>query len=112
MNIDYKFYLCTDSNMCKDYNSMYIKIDEAIRGGVSFVQIREKTKSTADFIKIAYQIKKIAKRHNIPFVINDRVDIALSVDADGVHLGQSDMPCFKARQLLGPNKIIGVLFIL
>jgi len=108
MNIDYSFYLCTGSDMCKDYTTMYNKIEDAIRGGVSFIQIREKDRSTRDFLEIAQRVKQIAKINNIPLVINDRVDIALSVDADGIHLGQEDMPCSKARELLGPNKIIGV----
>lgn len=108
MKIDYSFYLCTCSDMFDNNEVMYSKIDEAIRGGVSFLQVREKAKSTKEFLEIAQNIKCIAKKRHIPFVINDRVDIALAVDADGVHLGQEDMSCKVARSFLGPDKIIGV----
>lgn len=108
MKIDYSFYLCTCSDMCVDNEIMYKKIEDAIMGGVSFVQVREKDKSTKEFLEIAKNIQLISRKYNIPFVINDRVDIALAIDADGVHLGQDDMPCEMARKLLGSDKIIGV----
>jgi thiamine-phosphate pyrophosphorylase len=81
---------------------------EAIKGGVTHVQLREKTLSTREFISVGLRLKKILKAKNIPLIINDRVDIALAIDAEGVHLGQSDMPYFLARHLLGNHKIIGV----
>ena len=83
--IDYSFYLCTDSDMNTEY-----KIDEcvkqAILGGVTFVQVREKNKSYAEFLKIALSIKKITDMYNIPLVINDNINIAIQIDASGVHL--------------------------
>lgn len=108
MKINYSFYLCTCSDMCDNNEVMYKKVDDAIKYGVSFLQVREKNKSTKEFLEIAANIQRISKIRNIPFIINDRVDIALAVDADGVHLGQEDMPCKEARRLLGPTKIIGV----
>lgn len=108
MEIDYSFYLCTESDMCYNHDSMCKKVEEAILGGVSFVQIREKNKSTVKILKIAQNVQRITNKHKIPLVINDRVDIALAINADGVHLGQEDMPCSIARKILGQNKIIGV----
>lgn len=108
MEIDYSFYLCTESDMCYNHDSMYKKIEEAILGGVSFIQIREKNKSTVEILNIAQNVQRITNKHKIPLVINDRVDIALAINADGVHLGQDDMPCRIARKILGQNKIIGV----
>ncbi|MBR6778586.1 MAG: thiamine phosphate synthase [Clostridia bacterium] len=108
MEIDYSFYLCTESDMCYNHDSMYKKVEEAILGGVSFIQIREKNKSTVEILKIAQNVQRITNKHKIPLVINDRVDIALAINADGVHLGQDDMPCSIARKILGQNKIIGV----
>lgn len=105
--IDYSFYLCTDSDMNTEY-----KIDEcvkqAILGGVTFVQVREKNKSYAEFLRIALSIKKITDMYNIPLVINDNINIAIEIDASGVHLGQNDLSCAEARKLLGNDKIIGV----
>lgn len=108
MEINYSFYLCTESDMCCNHDSLYKKIEEAILGGVSFVQIREKNKPPEEILKIAQNVQRITKKYKIPLVINDRVDIALAVNADGVHLGQEDMSCSIARKILGQNKIIGV----
>lgn len=80
----------------------------AVEGGVTHVQLREKMLSTREFIASGLQIKKILQGKNVPLIINDRVDVALAIDADGVHLGQSDMPYSYARRLLGDHKIIGV----
>ena len=83
-------------------------IEEAIKGGVSVVQIREKTADTLDFYNLALKVKEITEKHNVPLIINDRVDVALAVDAEGVHVGQSDMPCDVTRALVGSDKIVGV----
>ena len=83
-------------------------VEQAILGGCGIVQLREKNCSTREFIHIAQKVKAVTERYHIPFIINDRVDIALAVDADGVHVGQKDMPCAMVRRLLGQDKIIGV----
>ena len=83
-------------------------VEEAILGGVTLVQLREKDISSLEFYNIAIKIKEITDKYDIPLIINDRVDIALAVDASGVHVGQSDFPCEVARRLLGKDKIVGV----
>ena len=105
-NIDLSLYLVTDNS---DDEEKFLKtIEEAINGGVTVVQIREKTADTLDFYNLALKVKEITTKYNVPLIINDRVDVALAVDADGVHVGQSDMPCDVARKLIGENKILGV----
>jgi thiamine-phosphate pyrophosphorylase len=81
---------------------------EAAKGGVTMVQLREKDCPTGEFIRLARTLKEALAPLGIPLIINDRVDVALAVDADGVHIGQSDMPYEDARRLLGPTKIIGL----
>lgn len=105
-NLNLSLYLVTDKieNQEKFLNT----IEEAIKGGVSLVQIREKTKDTLDFYNLALKVKEITAKYNVPLIINDRVDIALAVDANGVHVGQSDMPCDITRKLIGEDKILGV----
>lgn len=83
-------------------------VEKAVSGGVTMVQLREKTADTHTFLERAFALKRLLQSTDVPLIINDRVDIALAVDADGVHLGQSDMPVAIARQLLGPDKIIGL----
>lgn len=82
-------------------------IEKAIKGGVTLVQLREKNIATDDIIKSAIRIKSVCKKHGIPLIINDNVDAVIDSDADGVHLGQSDMSISEARKILGKNKIIG-----
>lgn len=105
-NLDLSLYLVTDKS--DDVEKFLKTIEEAIKGGVSVVQIREKTADTLDFYNLALKVKKITTKYNVPLIINDRVDVALAIDADGVHVGQSDMPCDVTRKLVGPNKIVGV----
>ena len=105
-NIDLSLYLVTDKS--DDVEKFLNTIEESIKGGVSVVQIREKTADTLDFYNLALKVKKITTKYNVPLIINDRVDVALAIDADGVHVGQSDMPCDITRKLVGPNKIVGV----
>lgn len=83
-------------------------IEKAIEGGVSFVQIREKELPVEEFIEEAKKIKELCERHEIPFVVNDSVEVAKAVDADGIHVGQSDMPAIEVRKILGEDKIVGV----
>ena len=104
---DCKIYLVTDEKACngKDF---YKCIEEAIKGGVKIVQLREKTLSTKDFFIKALKVKEICKNYGALFIINDRLDIAQAVEADGVHLGQSDMPIEKAKEILKNKFLIGV----
>ena len=104
--IDLSLYLVTDKS--DDVEKFLKTIDEAIQGGVSVVQIREKTADTLDFYNLALKVKEITTKYNVPLIINDRVDVALAIDADGVHVGQSDMPCDVTRKLVGDDKIVGV----
>lgn len=105
-NVDLSLYLVTDNN---DNEEKFLKtIEEAILGGVTVVQIREKTADTLDFYNLALKVKEITTKYNVDLIINDRVDVALAIDADGVHVGQSDMPCDITRKLIGKDKILGV----
>lgn len=88
--------------------TLYEQVEDALKGGATFIQLREKELDKESFLKEAIEIKKLCKKYNVPFVINDEVDIALYVDADGVHVGQSDMEAGNVREILGPDKIIGV----
>lgn len=105
-NIDLSLYLVTDNS--DDVEKFLKTIEEAIKGGVTVVQIREKTADTLDFYNLALKVKEITTKHNVPLIINDRVDIALAIDADGVHVGQSDMPGDVTRKLIGEDKILGI----
>ena len=102
-----KLYLVTDRSLSLGRTLQEV-VTEAVAGGVTMVQLREKEASTGEMIVLAKQLQEILKPLNIPLIINDRVDVALAVDADGVHIGQSDMPYNIARELLGPDKIIGL----
>ena len=104
---DLSLYLVTDHPLSGGRDMAWI-VREAAAGGVTMVQLREKECSTAKFIDLARELKRALSPLGIPLIINDRVDVALAVDADGVHIGQSDMPYDVARRLLGPDKIIGL----
>ena len=104
--LDLSLYLVTDKS--DDVERFLKTIEESIQGGVSVVQIREKTADTLDFYNLALKVKEITTKYNVPLIINDRVDVALAIDADGVHVGQSDMPCDVTRKLVGDDKIVGV----
>lgn len=106
-SFDIGLYLVTDAGLSKGRTHEYI-VNEAVKGGVTMVQLREKEISTREFYELAKSLMKLLKPLNIPLIINDRLDIALAVDADGLHIGQSDMPYAVARKLLGKNKIIGL----
>lgn len=107
--VDYSLYLVTDSTPAilqgRDLGDI---VKQAIHGGVRVVQLREKSLSTADFIKRAKALRYVTRKNGIPLLINDRVDVALAVRCDGVHIGQDDMDVATARRLLGPGAIIGV----
>lgn len=106
-SIDYGLYLVTDRSLSLG-RPIEDVISAAIRGGVTIVQLREKDCSTREYIKLAKRVKSILKPFNIPLIINDRVDVALVAGADGVHVGQSDIPYKDARRLLGPDAIVGL----
>ncbi|WP_049535366.1 thiamine phosphate synthase [Vibrio harveyi] len=102
----YRLYLVTDDQ--QDLATLKRVVRKAVEGGVTMVQVREKHGDVRAFIERAQAVKDILKDTDVPLIINDRVDVALAVDADGVHLGQSDMPTIIARELIGPNKILGL----
>ncbi|WP_375320377.1 thiamine phosphate synthase [Aliivibrio logei] len=106
MNNPYKLYLVTDDQ--QDIETLCYVVSVAIKGGVTMVQIREKHGDVRAFIERSLAIKEVLKNSGVPLIINDRVDVALAVQADGVHLGQSDMPANLARQLIGPDMILGL----
>jgi thiamine-phosphate pyrophosphorylase len=105
--VDYSLYLCTDRGLMTS-PTIEESVELAIKGGVTVVQLREKDCSSRAFYDLALRVKAITRRFNVPLIINDRVDIALAVDADGVHVGQSDLPCAAVRAMMGPDKIVGV----
>lgn len=105
--LDYSLYLVTDRKLSLGRSNLEI-IKAALDGGVTVVQLREKDLATRDFYYQAVEAGKILKSRQIPLIINDRLDIALAVDADGVHIGLEDMPLDSARRILGSDKIIGV----
>ena len=106
MKVDYSLYLVTDSTGFEE-NEFLNKIEEACKYGITLLQLREKEKCGRDFLNLAFKVKKITDKYNIPLIINDRIDISMAVDAAGVHVGQSDINVKYARKLLGNNKIIG-----
>ncbi len=105
--LDYSLYLVTDRKLSLGRSNLEI-IKAALDGGVTVVQLREKDLTTGDFYAQAAEVRELLRKRQIPLIINDRLDIALAVDADGVHIGQEDMPLDAARRILGPHKIIGV----
>lgn len=104
---DYSIYLVTDDG-CLQGRSLLDCVREALEGGVTLVQYRAKTASSAEMYAEALQLKALCDSFNVPLIINDRLDIAMAVGAAGVHLGQDDLPCAAARKILGEDYIIGV----
>jgi thiamine-phosphate pyrophosphorylase len=100
-------YLVTDRDLCGS-KSLEDMIIQSVKGGASYVQLREKDISTRQFVEEAQRIKKLLEPHKIPLIINDRIDVALACGADGVHIGQDDMPYAIARSLMGTEAIIGL----
>lgn len=103
----FRLCLVTDRSLAKGRGLADI-VAAAVRGGVTMVQLREKTATAREFLEQARMLKALLAGSGVPLIINDRVDIALAVDADGVHVGQNDMPWAQVRHLLGPGKIIGL----
>ncbi|WP_444350717.1 thiamine phosphate synthase [Phascolarctobacterium succinatutens] len=104
---DYSIYLVTDDG-CLQGRSLIDCVHEALEGGVTLVQYRAKTASSAEMYAEALQLKALCDSFKVPLIINDRLDIAMAVGAAGVHLGQDDLPCAAARKILGEDYIIGV----
>lgn len=110
MNCDKKsmlLYAVTDRSWLNG-RTLAEDVEKALKGGVSMVQLREKNCSYDQFLKEAFEIKALCKKYNVPFIINDDVKVAIACDADGIHVGQNDIPAQSLRTILGKNKIIGV----
>ncbi len=105
--IDYSLYLVTDRELSMGRSNLSI-VRSAVQGGVSCVQIREKNCSTREFIEETLILKEFLKKQNIPLFVNDRVDVAMAVGADGVHLGQKDLPFLMAKKIVGDSMIVGI----
>lgn len=105
-SLNTKLYFITDSTNFSEEEFLF-RTEEALKGGVTLLQLREKEKTTREYIELAEKVHAITKKYNIPLIIDDRVDVALAVGAEGVHVGQSDMPVWSARKLMGEDKIVG-----
>lgn len=103
---DSSLYFITDSTIY-DEEEFLIRVEQALRGGVTLLQLREKNRTTREYIELAEKVHSISKEYGVPLIIDDRVDVALAVDAEGVHVGASDMPVATARKLMGEDKIVG-----
>lgn len=104
---DFQLYLILDKKLCGDRDLLTLA-EEAVKGGVDIIQLRDKESTVRKIVEIASRLSKLAQKKKITFIINDRVDIALAVGAQGVHLGDDDFPLNLARQILGRDKIIGI----
>lgn len=104
--VDWSLYIITDARLSRGRSHMDI-VRAAIQGGATVVQYREKEATTRRMVEEAREMRELCQEMGVPFIVNDRVDVALAVDADGVHLGVDDMPVPIARRLLGPGKLIG-----
>lgn len=106
-NVNYSLYLVTDRELCSA-PSLEKGVERAVRGGCTLVQLREKDMPGGAFLAAARCIKQVTDACGVPLIINDRVDVALAADADGVHVGQDDLPAADVRALIGPDKLLGV----
>lgn len=106
-NVSYKLYVCTDSGLMTSA-TVEESVEAAVKGGATVIQLREKNATSRELYELALRVRAVTAKYNVPLIIDDRVDIAIAADADGVHLGQSDLPCAAARKMLGEDKIIGV----
>ena len=105
-NFDPSLYFITDSTNYSEEEFLR-RVEQGLIGGATLVQLREKEKSTREYIELADKVHAITKRYKVPLIIDDRVDVALAIDAEGVHVGASDMPVATARRLMGADKIVG-----
>ncbi len=106
MQLNTELYFITDSTGFEE-EEFLSRVEMALQGGVTILQLREKTKSTRDYMDLANKVHELTKKYNVPLIIDDRVDVMLAVDAEGVHVGKEDLPVEIARRLIGPNKILG-----
>ncbi len=106
MGLDLRLYVITDSRLLGP-RSLVEAVEEAIRGGATVIQYREKNAPTRKMVEEARLLRTLCKGKRVTFIVNDRIDVALAVDADGVHVGDEDMPVWLARKILGPHKVIG-----
>lgn len=106
MDFDTTLYFITDSSNY-DMAEFLERVEQALQGGATIMQLREKNKTTREYIELAEAVHEITKKYNVPLIIDDRVDVMLVVDAEGVHVGAEDMPVATARKLIGPDKILG-----
>lgn len=105
--IDYTLYLVTDRKLMSSA-TIEESVTQAILGGCTLVQLREKDCSSKEFYETALKVREVTTRLGVPLIVNDRVDIALAVNADGVHVGQTDLPADVVRRIIGPDKVVGV----
>ncbi|MGN1328519.1 MAG: thiamine phosphate synthase [Eubacterium sp.] len=103
---DSTLYFITDSTIFSEEEFLF-RIEEALKGGATLLQLREKDKTTREYIALAEKVHTLTKKYNVPLIIDDRIDVAMAIGAEGVHLGQSDMPIYIARKILGSDIIIG-----
>lgn len=106
-DVDYTLYLVTDSGLMSTA-TVEESVEQAVRGGATLVQLREKTASSRDFYDTARRVRDICRGQGVPLIINDRVDVALAVGADGVHVGREDIPAAEVRRIIGPGMLLGV----
>lgn len=106
MKLDTTLYFITDSSTVSA-EKFLPSVEAACKGGATIIQLREKNKSTREYMELASAVHEITSRYNVPLIIDDRVDVALAIGAEGVHVGQTDMPVETARKLMGPDKIVG-----
>ena len=104
--LDPSLYFITDSTNYSEEEFLH-RVEQALRGGVTLLQLREKSKSTREYLELAEKVHELTKRYHVPLIIDDRVDVALAIDAEGVHVGASDLPIAIARKLMGEDKIVG-----
>ena len=107
MNFDYTLYLVTDRQLMS-CDSLTEAVEQAILGGCTMIQLREKELSSLEFYNQAVAVKQVTERYHIPLIINDRIDIAMAVQATGVHIGQHDLPAAAVRKVIGENMLLGV----
>lgn len=106
MRLNTRLYFITDSTPYEK-DEFLKRVESALQGGVTLIQLREKERTTREYLELAREVHEISKKYNVPLIIDDRLDIAMAVNAEGVHLGQSDLPISLGRKLFGPDKIIG-----
>ena len=105
-HLDTSLYFITDSTGLSEEEFLR-RTEEALQGGVTLLQLREKNRTTREYLSLAEKVHELTRRYGVPLLIDDRLDVAMAMDAEGVHLGQSDLPIHIARRILGPDKIVG-----